>query len=122
MATDIQVRGFKKVVLSRLASKLNCLKAEDSKDDAKSTLVELNRAFTAFEEAHNVVCTPKTDLELMDEDQNFLEVEEQYTQCLNNIKPLLNGDSLVAAVHPPPPPPPQHPVEPWVSYSPCPTT
>ena len=102
MATDKQVRGFKKAVFTKLTSKLNRLKAEDSKDDAKDLLVELKKAFTAFEEAHSVVCEHELDFdEFMKEKQNILEVEEQYIQCLNNIMPWLNGDDLAAAVQPP---------------------
>ena len=59
MYTDVQVRGLKKAVFRRLTSKLNIYKALDSKDDAKSALVELKKAFTAFQEAHDVVCAPK---------------------------------------------------------------
>ena len=102
MATDKQVRGFKKAVFTKLTSKLNRLKAEDSKDDAKDLLVELKKAFTAFEEAHSVVCEHELDFdEFMKEEQNILEVEEQYIQCLNNIMPWLNGDDLAATVQPP---------------------
>ena len=102
MATDKQVRGLKKAVFTKLTSKLNRLKAEDSKDDAKDLLVELKKAFTAFEEAHSVVCEHELDFdEFMKEEQNILEVEEQYIQCLNNIVPWLNGDDIAAAVHPP---------------------
>ena len=61
MYTDQQVRGLKKAVFRRLTSKLNMLKALDSKDDAKSVLVELKEAFTAFEEDHDVVCASITD-------------------------------------------------------------
>ena len=114
MATDKQVRGFKKAVFTKLTSKLNRLKAEDSKDDAKNLLVELKNAFTAFEEAHSVVCEHELDFdEFMKEEQNILGVEEQYIECLNDIMPWLNGDDLAAAVQP-------HAVKPWVSYSPCP--
>ena len=92
MYTDVQVRGLKKVVFRRLTGKLNILKALDSKDDAKSVLVELKKAFTAFEEAHDVVCAPITDFgEQMKEDQEFMDVELQYTQCLNDINPWLYG-------------------------------
>ena len=92
MYTDLQVRGLKKVVFRRLTGKLNILKALDSKDDAKSALVELKKAFTAFEEAHDVVCAPITDFgEQMKEQQEFIDVEQQYTQCLNDISPWLYG-------------------------------
>ena len=92
MYTDVQVRGLKKVVFRRLTGKLNILKALDSKDDAESVLVELKKAFTAFEEAHDVVCAPITDFgEQMKEDQEFMDVELQYTQCLNDINPWLYG-------------------------------
>ena len=92
MYTDLQVRGLKKVVFRRLTGKLNILKALDSKDDAKSALVELKKAFTAFEEAHDVVCAPITDFgEQMKEQQEFIDVEQQYTQCLNDINPWLYG-------------------------------
>ena len=116
MATDKQVRGLKKAVFTKLTSKLNRLKAEDSKDDAKDLLVELKKAFTAFEEAHSVVCEHELDFdEFMKEEQNILEVEEQYIQCLNNIMPWLNGDDLAAAVHPP-----CSQTLGKLSYSPCP--
>ena len=86
------MRGFKKVVFRRLTGKLNILKALDSKDDAKSALVELKKAFTAFQEAHDVVCAPITDFdEQLKEDQEFMDVELQYTQCLNDINPWLYG-------------------------------
>ena len=92
MYTDLQVRGLKKVVFRRLTGKLNILKALDSKDDAKSALVELKKAFTAFEEAHDVVCAQITDFgEQMKEQQEFIDVEQQYTQCLNDISPWLYG-------------------------------
>ena len=92
MYTDLQVRGLKKVVFRRLTGKLNILKALDSKDDAKSALVELKKAFTAFQEAHDVVCAPLTDFdEQMKADQEFIDVEQQYTQCLNDINPWLYG-------------------------------
>ena len=92
MYTDLQVRGIKKAVFRRLTGKLNILKALDSKDDAKSVLVELKKAFTAFEEAHDVVCAPITDFgEQMKEDQEFMDVELQYTLCLNDINPWLYG-------------------------------
>ena len=72
MYTDVQVRGLKKAVFRRLTSKLNIHKALDSKDDAKSALVELKKAFTAFQEAHDVVCAPITDFgEQMKEEQNL---------------------------------------------------
>ena len=92
MYTDLQVRGLKKVVFRRLTGKLNILKALDSKDDAKSALVELKKAFTAFQEAHDVVCAPITDFgEQLKEDQEFMDVELQYTQCLKDINPWLYG-------------------------------
>ena len=92
MYTDVQVRGLKKAVFRRLTSKLNIHKALDSKDDAKSVLVELKKAFTAFQEAHDVVCAPITDFgEQMKEDQEFMDVELQYTQCLKDINPWLYG-------------------------------
>ena len=77
MYTDQQVRGLKKAVFRRLPGKLNIHKALDSKHDAKSALVELKKAFTAFEEAHDVVCAPITDFdEQMKEDQEFIDVEQ----------------------------------------------
>ena len=92
MYTDLQVRGLKKAVFRRLTSKLNIHKALDSKDDAKSALVELKKAFTAFQEAHDVVCAPITDFgEQMKEEQEFMDVQLQYTQCLNDINPWLYG-------------------------------
>ena len=92
MYTDVQVRGLKKAVFRRLTSKLNIHMALDSKDDAKSALVELKKAFTAFQEAHDVVCAPITDFgEQMKEQQEFIDVEQQYTQCLNDINPWLYG-------------------------------
>ena len=92
MYTDVQVRGLKKAVFRRLTSKLNIHKALDSKDDAKSALVELKKAFTAFQEAHDVVCAPITDFgEQMKEQQEFMDVELQYTQCLKDINPWLYG-------------------------------
>ena len=92
MYTDVQVRGLKKVMFRRLTGKLNILKALDSKDDAKSVLVELKKAFTAFGEAHDVVCVPITDFgEQMKEEQEFIDVQLQYTQCLNDINPWLYG-------------------------------
>ena len=94
MYTDLQVRGLKKAVFRRFTSKLNIHKALDSKDDAKSALVELKKAFTAFQEAHDVVCAPITDFgEQMKEQQEFIDVEQQYTQCLNDINPWLYGDN-----------------------------
>ena len=76
MYTDLQVRGLKKAVFRRFTSKLNNFKVLDSKDDAKSALVELKKAFTAFEEAHDVVCAPLTDFdEQLKEDQEFMDVE-----------------------------------------------
>ena len=91
MYTDLQVRGLKKV-FRRLTGKLNILKALDSKDDAKSALVELKKAFTAFQEAHDVVCAPLTDFdEQLKADQEFIDVEQQYTQCLNDINPWMYG-------------------------------
>ena len=92
MYTDVQVRGLKKAVFRRLTSKLNIHKALDSKDDAKSALVELKKAFTAFQEAHDVVCAPITDFgEQMKEEQEFMDVQLQYKQCLNDINPWLCG-------------------------------
>ena len=92
MYTDVQVRGLKKAVFRRLTSKLNIHKALDSKDDARSALVELKKAFTAFQEAHDVVCAPITDFgEQMKEQQEFMDVELQYTQCLKDINPWLYG-------------------------------
>ena len=92
MYTDVQVRGLKKLMFRRLTGKLNILKALDSKDDAKSVLVELKKAFTGFEEAHDVVCAPITDFgEQMKEQQEFMDVELQYTQCLKDINPWLYG-------------------------------
>ena len=68
------------------------LQALDSKDDAKSVLVELKKAFTAFEEAHDVVCVPITEfVDQMKVDHKFMDVEQQYTQCLNDINPWLYG-------------------------------
>ena len=90
MYTDVQVRGLKKAVFRRLTSKLNIHKALDSKDDAKSALVDLKKAFTAFQEAHDVVCAPITDFgEQMKEEQEFIDVQLQYTQCLNDINSWL---------------------------------
>ena len=92
MYTDVQVRGPKKLMFRRLTGKLNILKALDSKDDAKSVLVELKKAFTAFQEAHDVVCAPIIDFgEQMKEQQEFMDVELQYTQCLKDINPWLYG-------------------------------
>ena len=92
MYTDVQVRGLKKAVFRRLTSKLNIHKALDSKDDAKSALVELKKAFTVFQEAHDVVCAPITDFgEQMKEEQEFMDVQLQYKQCLNDINPWLYG-------------------------------
>ena len=92
MYTDVQVRGLKKAVFRRLTSKLNIHKALDSKDDAKSVLVELKKAFTAFQEAHDVVCAPLTDFdEQLKADQEFIDVQLQYKQCLNDINPWLYG-------------------------------
>ena len=94
MFTDVQVRGLKKVVFRRLTGKLNILKALDSKDDAKSLLVELKKAFTAFQEAHDVVCVSITDFgEQLKEEQEFIDVQLQYTQCLNDINSWLYGDN-----------------------------
>ena len=94
MYTDVQVRGLKKVVFRRLTGKLNILKALDSKDDAKSLLVELKKAFTAFQEAHDVVCVSITDFgEQLKEEQEFIDVQLQYTQCLNDINFWLYGDN-----------------------------
>ena len=102
MYTDLQVRGLKKAVFRRLTSKLNIHKALDSKDDAKSALVELKKAFTAFQEAHDVVCAPITDFgEQMKEEQEFMDVQLQYKQCLNDINPWLYGaDSDVSYAKP----------------------
>ena len=94
MYTDVQVRGLKKAVFRRLTSKLNIHKALDSKDNAKSALVDLKKAFTAFQEAHDVVCAPITDFgEQMKEEQEFIDVQLQYTQCLNDINSWLYGDN-----------------------------
>ena len=94
MYTDVQVRGLKKVVFRRLTGKLNILKALDSRDDAKSLLVELKKAFTAFQEAHDVVCVSITDFgEQLKEEQEFIDVQLQYTQCLNDINSWLYGDN-----------------------------
>ena len=94
MYTDVQVRGLKKAVFRRLTSKLNIHKALDSKDDAKSALVDLKKAFTAFQEAHDVVCAPITDFgEQMKEEQEFIDVQLQYTQCLNDINSWLYSDN-----------------------------
>ena len=94
MYTDVQVRGLKKVVFRRLTGKLNILKALDSKDDAKSLLVELKKTFTAFQEAHDVVCVSITDFgEQLKEEQEFIDVQLQYTQCLNDINSWLYGDN-----------------------------
>ena len=92
MYTDQQMRGLKKIVFRRLTGKLNILKALDSKDDAKTALVDLKKAFTAFKEAHDVVCLSITDFdEQLKEDQEFMDVKLQYTQCLNDINPWLYG-------------------------------
>ena len=92
MYTDVQVRGLKKVVFRRLTGKLNIFKALDSRDDAKSALVELKKAFTAFQEAHDVVCAPLTDFDKqLKADQEFIDVQLQYKQCLNDINPWLYG-------------------------------
>ena len=92
MYTDLQVRGLKKIVFRRLTGKLNILRALDSKDDAKSALVELEKAFTAFQEAHDVVCAPLTDFdEQLKADQEFIDVQLQYKQCLNDINSWLYG-------------------------------
>ena len=102
MATEKQVRGFKKAAFTKLISKLNRLMAENSKYDVKDLLVELSNAYNAFEEAHNIVCEHNTDFDdFMKDEQYFLDVGKQYTQCLNDIKPWLNGDGLAAAVQPP---------------------
>ena len=86
------MRGLKKIVFRRLTGKLNILKALDSKDDAKTALVDLKKAFTAFKEAHNVVCVSITDFdEQLKEDQEFMDVKLQYIQCLNDINPWLYG-------------------------------
>ena len=63
MATDLQVRGLKKTVFRRLTCKPNILNAKDLRNDAKSVLVKLKKAFTAFEEPHDVVCAPITDFD-----------------------------------------------------------
>ena len=82
MYTDQQVRGLKKAMFRRLTSKLNIHKALDSKDDAKSALVELKKAFTAFEEAHDVVCAPITDFGVqLKEEQEFIDVWLYGTNC-----------------------------------------
>ena len=92
MYTDQQMRGLKKIVFRRLTGKLNILKAWDSKDDAKTALVDLKKAFTAFKEAHDVVCVSITDFdEQLKEDREFMDVKLQYTQCLNDINPWLYG-------------------------------
>ena len=92
MYTDVQVRGLKKLMFRRLTGKLNIHKALDSKDDAKSALVDLKKAFTAFQEAHDVVCAPITDFgEQMKEEQEFIDVQLQYTQCLNDTNSWLYG-------------------------------
>ena len=94
MYTDLQVRGLKKAVFRRFTSKLNIHKALDSKDDAKSALVELKKAFTAFQEAHDVLCAPIADFgEQMKEEQEFIDVQLQYTQCLNDINSWLYSDN-----------------------------
>ena len=94
MYTDVQVRGLRRAVFRRLTSKLNIHKALDSKDDAKSALVDLKKAFTAFQEAHDVVCAPITDFgEQMKEEQEIINVQLQYTQCLNDINSWLYGDN-----------------------------
>ena len=102
MYTDVQVRGLKKAVFRRLTSKLNIHKALDSKDDAMSALVELKKAFAAFQEAHDVVCVSITDFgEQLKEDQEFIDVQLQYKQCLNDINPWLYGaDSDVSYAKP----------------------
>ena len=87
MYTDQQVRVLKNAVFRRLTSKLYIHKALDLKDDPKSVLVELKKAFTAFEEAHDVVCAPITDFNEQIKGQEFIDVEQQYTQCLNDINP-----------------------------------
>ena len=92
MYTDQQMRGLKKIVFRRLTGKLNILKALDSNDDAKTALVDLKKAFTAFKEAHDVVCVSITDFdEQLKEDQEFMDVKLQYTQCLNDINSWLYG-------------------------------
>ena len=86
------MRSLKKIVFRRLTGKLNILKTLDSKDDAKTALVDLKKAFTAFKEAHDVVCLSITDFdEQLKEDQEFMDVKLQYTQCLNDINPWLYG-------------------------------
>ena len=92
MYTDQQMRGLKKIVFRRLTGKLNILKALDSRDDAKTALVDLKKAFTAFQEAHDVVCALLTDFdEQLKADQEFIDVQLQYKQCLNDINPWLYG-------------------------------
>ena len=82
----------KHVPFRRLISKLTIHKALDSEDDAKSALVELKKAFTAFQETHDVVCASITDFgEQMKEEQEFMDVKLQYKQCLNDINPWLYG-------------------------------
>ena len=101
MITDKQVKGFKKAAVSKLISKLNRLKAEDSKDDVTAALIELKTAFTAFEEAHDVVCNNTIDFDdFMKEEKNFLDVEKQYAQCLTDIKPWITGDGLAPSAQP----------------------
>ena len=101
MITDKQVKGFKKAAVSKLISKLNRLKAEDSKDDVTAALIELKTAFTAFEEAHDVVCNNNIDFDdFMEEEKNFLNVEKQYAQCLTDIKPWITGDGLAPSAQP----------------------
>ena len=101
MITDKQVKGFKKAAVSKLVSKLNRLKAEDSKDDVTAALIELKTAFTAFEEAHDVVCNNNIDFDdFMEEEKNFLDVEKQYAQCLTDIKPWITGDGLAPSAQP----------------------
>ena len=95
------MRGLKKIVFRRLTGKLNILKALDSKDDAKTALVDLKKAFTAFKEAHDVVCLSITDFdEQLKEDQEFMDVKLQYTQCLNDINPWLYGTNYVSYAKP----------------------
>ena len=59
-------------------------------------------AFTVFQEAHDVVCAPITDFgEQMKEEQEFIDVQLQYKQCLNDINPwLYSADSDVSYAKP----------------------
>ena len=88
--TEVQKRGFKQAALTRLFSKLSIMKAKDNKEDAKSLLDPLQEAYEAFEDAHEVVYQSTTDYDaLMKEEQHFIEIGHQYTQCLNDIMPWL---------------------------------